>query len=368
MKKVLFFSATDYDLTRDNDTLEKKMVNLSQGMRVFVFARGQGWGIKKYKAQWFLLPRYFGKFGMFIWAVFAWTKALNIVRDKKIDCIIAQSPALDGFLAAWLKIFTKKELIIEAHGDWINSLFFYYRIPFSFLVKKILVWMGRFSLARADKVRVISSATERLVKENSSHKRIYKFPTFTDIDIFKAETKITYEPIIMYAGWLYRLKGVQFLIQAFARLEKKYPQFKLIIVGDGPYRSNLEKLARELVIRNIEFTGWKPQAEVKDIMRRCTCFVLPSLSEGLGRVLIEAAMLSKPAVGSNVDGIPDIIKDGETGFLFRPTDISDLAVKLNKLLGDPALVRRLGGNARKFVEDKFSTEKYFQEYIKMVNE
>jgi len=103
-------------------------------------------------------------------------------------------------------------------------------------------------------------------------------------------------------------------------------------------------------------------------MRNCTCFVLPSLSEGLGRVLIEAAMLAKPAIGSNVDGIPDIIKDGETGFLFQPGDVDDLVKKLDKLLGSPELARRLGKNARKFVEDKFSTEKYFEEYIGMVND
>ena len=127
-------------------------------------------------------------------------------------------------------------------------------------------------------------------------------------------------------------------------------------------------LSLKLRVRRIEFTGWKSQAEVKDHMRRATCFVLPSLSEGMGRVLIEAAMLRKPSIGTNVDGIPDIIEDNKTGFLFESGNIDDLTDKLDRLMGNKDLAVKMGEAGRRFVEDKFSTEKYFADYARMIND
>ncbi len=368
MKKVLFLGLTDYDLSREDKVLEKKFKGLGRGMEVYVLARGHGWGVEKYGARFYLIPRRFGKLGLGLWLFEAFGRAYFLIKKQGISVIVTQSPAGEGAVGAALKILTGRELIVEVHGDWIESPFLYHRLFFAKIIKRILVLLGKFSLKRADKIRVISKATEKLAKTYAPKKPYYCFPTFTDIDIFKAETDLVYEPIIMYAGWLYRLKGVQFLIQAFARIEKKYPQFKLVIVGDGPYRPDLEKLAQKLGVRNIEFTGRLPLAEVKEIMRRISVFVLPSLSEGLGRVLLEAGMLAKPAIGSRVGGIPDLIKDGETGFLFTPGNVDELAEKLERLLGEAGLVKKMGEAARKFIEDKFSTEKYFQEYIKMVED
>lgn len=364
MKNVLFISTMDYKFDVDNATLEKKFRGLSKGMNVFVLARGQEREIAKFGAKFYLTP----KIGTIPYMFVTFYRALRIISRDKIDTIVTQSPLFDGLIGAKLKILTGKELIIEVHSDWINSLFFQHRIPMAGLAKWLFIRIGRFSLKRADKVRVISTATEKLVRENSRHTGFYRFPTFTDIDMFKAETDVTYEPFIMYAGWLYLLKGLHFLIEAFSRIQDKYPQFRLLIVGDGPYKQELLDCAKKFKVTRIEFTGWKPLAEVKDLMKRCYCFTLCSLSEGLGRVLIEAAMLKKPAIGSRVDGIPDIIQDGVSGYLFTPGSVDELTEKLDKLLSDQALAKQMGEAGRRFVEDKFSTEKYFQDYIKMVND
>jgi len=364
----LFIGTADYDLTKIDETIQKKWEGLAANIDAFVLARGQTLRARKYGAEFYLTPKIFGKIGMPAWMLMGFLRGLWIIMTERIDVIVAQSPALDGFVAACLKTITRRELIVEIHGDWIESPFFYFDIPFARVVKKILIALGKFSLLRADKIRVISRATEKLARKYYRGQPIYKFPTFTDIDIFKTETDLSYKPIIMYAGWLYRLKGVHFLIEAFGRLQAKYPDFRLLIVGDGPYRKDLEALAAKLGVRRIEFTGWKPLAEVKDHMRHSTCFVLPSLSEGLGRVLIEAAMLKKPSIGTNVDGIPDIIQEGVNGYLFAPGNVDELAGKLDKLMGDKDLVRKMGEAGRRFVEDKFSTQKYFEDYIKMIND
>ena len=363
-KNVLFISTMDYDLEKDNATWEKKFGGLSRGMNIFILARGKQWQGDKYGAKFFLVP----KWGTLVWMKLAFWRALFIIKKYKIDTIVSQAPLFDGYVAGWLKMFTKRELIVEIHSDWINSLFFQHKIPFPGLAKRLFIALGRFSLKRADKVRVISTATEKLARENSRHTKFYKFPTFTDIDIFKAETSTSYQNVIMYAGWLYYLKGVQFLIEAWSRLQDKFPKFKILIVGDGPYRSHLEELAAKFKIRNIEFAGWQPLEETKNYMRHCYVFTLLSLSEGLGRVLIEAAMLRKPSIGSRVDGIPDIIRDGETGYLIEPGNIDQLTEKLDKLLSDPELAKKMGEAGRRFVEDEFSTAKYFEDYIEMIDD
>ena len=102
-------------------------------------------------------------------------------------------------------------------------------------------------------------------------------------------------------------------------------------------------------------------------MRDCYVFVLPSISEGLPRVILEAMALAKPAIASNVGGISEVVKDGVNGFLIEPKNISKLVEKIEHLIGFPDVAREMGGEGRKFVADNFSNEKYIANYIKMIN-
>jgi len=364
--KVLFFGLTDYDLAVDNAVLAKKFIGLGRDMEVFVLARGRG-QTKKYGARFFLIPKIFGKIGVPLWLLRALILGNQIIKQEKIDILIAQSPAWDGLVAALLKIFTGRKLVVEVHGDWVSAPFYYHRIPLAGLIRKVLEKLGQFSLRRADKIRVISSATEKQARQYAPDKPFCKFPTFTDLDIFADKTAISYEPIILYVGWLYRLKGVQFLLAAFASIKNRFPAYKLVVAGDGPYRPELEKLAHKLQISGqLEFTGRLLLSGVKDLMRRASVIVLPSLSEGLGRVLIEGAMSRKSLIGSNVGGIPDIIQDGENGLLFRPGDEFDLAEKLEMILSNPEGAKEMGEKGRAIVSGRFSNEKFFAGYRALI--
>lgn len=117
----------------------------------------------------------------------------------------------------------------------------------------------------------------------------------------------------------------------------------------------------------VEFKGKLSLEETKDIMKNCYCLVLPSLSEGLPRVLMEAQALGKPVIGSRVGGIPELIKGGKNGFLFEAGDSNGLAEKLKILLGNKGLVMEMGRWGRRFVEEKFSNEKYVENYINLIN-
>lgn len=362
-KNVLFVGTSNFVLESDK-ALQTRFEGMSNAFNVFVMGRGDVWHVNKFDCEFFLTPK---KIGLFFWIPVAFIRSLFVIYSRKIDVIVAQSPSFDGFVATCLKKITGKELIVEVHGDWVDSLFFYYKIPMKRLVRWVLIMLGKFSLKNAKKVRTISKATRKLVEKYSDNNNFYNFITFTDIDIFKNEKGFKWEPVILYVGVLYRLKGVHFLIEAFQRLSDKYKNFKLVIVGDGPYESELKQLISKKP-RNIEMVGRKPLKEVRDIMKNCTALVLPSLSEGLGRVLVEAAMLRKALIGSNVDGIPDIVQDGKNGFLIEPGNVDELTVSLEKLMSNQDLAKKMGEEGRQYVEDKFSTEGFYRSYEKMVND
>ena len=149
-------------------------------------------------------------------------------------------------------------------------------------------------------------------------------------------------------------------------MQNRFSEFKLVIIGDGPYKEDLKKLAVSSKIKKIEFTGSLSQEQVKNWMKKCWCFVLPSLSEGLGLVLLEAASLSKPLIGSNTGGISEIIIDGENGFLFTPGSIQELTKTLEKIMSDKKLAVSMGETGKRIAENKFSLEKYFKGYYQLV--
>jgi glycosyltransferase involved in cell wall biosynthesis len=116
----------------------------------------------------------------------------------------------------------------------------------------------------------------------------------------------------------------------------------------------------------VEFKGKLSLEETKEVMKNCYCLVLPSLSEGLPRVILEAMALRKPVIGSDVGGIPDLIKEGETGFIFKTGNSLDLSEKIKKILADENLAIEMGKNGRELIERSFSNEKHNDAYIDMI--
>jgi glycosyltransferase involved in cell wall biosynthesis len=182
------------------------------------------------------------------------------------------------------------------------------------------------------------------------------------------EKEISFENFILFVGVLSPLKNVDGLIESFTKITKDFPGFKLVIVGEGKERERLQFLVWNLGIEHkTKFQGKLSLKETKDLMKRCYCLVLPSFSEGLGRVLMEAMALGKPVIGSNVGGIPDLIKDNKNGFLIQPDTIFELVEKLRILLGNRELAIKMGKEGRAFVQKNFSNQKYIESYISMIN-
>jgi len=156
--------------------------------------------------------------------------------------------------------------------------------------------------------------------------------------------------VIGYVGWLIPIKGVTHLVSAMAKVAEKYPKSLLVLVGKGDDKGDEEIKLKEQVEKaglekKVRFLGWR--SDVDEIMGCFDIFVLPSLNEGMGRVLVEAMAAGLPIVASRVGGIPDLVKDGKNGLLVPPEDASALERAITVLLKDKAQRKRMGEAGKK---------------------
>ncbi len=158
-------------------------------------------------------------------------------------------------------------------------------------------------------------------------------------------------PTFVYVGRLKRYKGVRLLVEAFARARKTRPDMRLLIAGTGDARAELEQLSRDLGQGEaVQFLGFIPESEKLTLLRTAWANVFPSVKEGWGITVIEAAACSTPSIASNSPGLRDSVRDGETGVLVPHGDVEALAQCLATFADDPELVRRLGEAARRYAE------------------
>ena len=155
--------------------------------------------------------------------------------------------------------------------------------------------------------------------------------------------------IIGTVSRLSRQKGLEFLLRAASRVLKDIPDLVFIIVGDGKLEFELKQLTKELGIEDkVIFTGFRK--DVLEIMNTFDIFVLSSAWEGMPVALLEAMALSKPVVVTAVGGCPELIKEGENGFLVKPSNDIELARAVVTILSDSRLAGRMGHNSRKRTE------------------
>ena len=161
-------------------------------------------------------------------------------------------------------------------------------------------------------------------------------------------------PALLYAARLVRWKGCEYLIKALPLITPASTQ--VWIAGEGPYRRELEKLARELgVDGRVRFLGKIDQGTLAALYRSCAALVATSfVNETFGMALGEARACGTPVIASRFGGFKEVVVDGVTGLLYRPQDPLDLAAKVNALLADPERQARMGAAGRERVLTTFS--------------
>lgn len=165
---------------------------------------------------------------------------------------------------------------------------------------------------------------------------------------------------VLFSGRLSHEKGVETLVRAMAGL----PEIPLKIVGSGMLETSARQLARELGATNIEFTGFKSEKEVRRLVQESRFICTPSeWYENAPMSVLEAFACGKPAVASRIGGIPEMVREGETGLLAEAGDAGDLRDAISRLWEQPELVREMGGNARTLVETDYSPATHYDKII-----
>jgi glycosyltransferase involved in cell wall biosynthesis len=219
--------------------------------------------------------------------------------------------------------------------------------------------LGRWLLRHADGVVAISRAAADFVRRLAAREVpvIYRGIRAQDLQGVRADERVQgwagARTLVTFAGRLIDGKGVADLLSAVAALAA--PGCATCIVGDGPRRAQLELLAGELGIsERTLFLGYLPEAETWSVMRASDVIVNPSYTEGLPTSVLEAALMGKAVVATDVGGTGEIIGDGRGGLLVKPRDIEGLREALARLAADPGLRATLGAGARAEASGRFA--------------
>ncbi len=181
--------------------------------------------------------------------------------------------------------------------------------------------------------------------------KVAVIPNYVDVELFSPEgEEVRDNDTIIFIGRLVEEKNIGALIEAVSNLN-----VRLMIIGDGPLRSELEAKAAK-ARADILFLGRIPYSDLPGYIRRSTLFVLPSLWEGQPKALLEAMACGVPVAGGDSPGIRELVTHGETGYLCE-TSASGIRDAITSLLADESLRKRLGANGREFVVQNFSLER-----------
>ena len=219
-----------------------------------------------------------------------------------------------------------------------------------------------------DSAEVIIATTRSYAEESPFLKnyldKIVVIPNGINID--EVTTKLTQEEsrinlglplktkIILFFGSLVPYKGPDILLKAFKVIKKEFPEVMLIFAGRGQMLKELQDMAQKFDLEDdVIFLGFVEEEKKALYYKSADIFCLPStnMAESFGIVNLEAMASGIPIVGSNLGGIPDIVKEGENGLLAKPCDHQSLANAILRLLNDNDLSQEMGNNGRKMVED-----------------
>jgi glycosyltransferase involved in cell wall biosynthesis len=283
-------------------------------------------------------------------AALAW-RAAELARQ--VDLIHAHwvyPSGVAGAFAGWMR---KKPVIMTSHGGDVNLAM---RSP---LLRMFTRWTAR----RADVCIGVSHAMAgRLVRLGVEGTKVRFVPLGVDIgepDPGKAlrkspclSTFAAFDGLrVVFAGSLIPRKSVQTLLEAQRWLVAGGHQVASLIIGDGPCAAKLHREAGSSGSGLVCFVASQPPDEVPSYMALGNVFVLPSLSEGRGLVIVEAMMTGLPVVSSDIDGPRELVADGLTGFLFQPGNAAGLASCLERFVSDQSLSIVMGARARQAVRE-----------------
>lgn len=296
------------------------------------------------------------------------TLVLSMARGR---CpIVCQSP-YEGLGVIGLRQLLPRRLRprvqVEVHGDW-KAASRLYGSRARRLVSPLADRAARWSLLRADNVRVVSIYLEDLVRDAGYQGPVNRYNTFSDYGVFLETPLVPLPgvPTATFVGVLERYKAADILLDAWAEVLEKVPQARLVIVGKGTMSAEVaDRIRRDAFDGSVELRDPVPQKELVVILDQCWCLVIPSRSEGLGRVAIEAMARGRAVVASEVGGLREVVADRQTGRLVPPEDVGALAGALTDLLNDRDGAGAMGERARSSAVERGPAHEYTQGLLRL---
>jgi len=282
-----------------------------------------------------------------------------LIKIFREECphIVHTHTSKAGLLGRWAAFFARIPIIVHTpHGH----VFWGY---FSRWKTLVFVFLERLTAHITDKIITLTEQEKRdhLRYNIASEDKFLHVHSGVDLNKFfnvsadppEMKKNLAVPDNVLVVGTTGRLtsvKGHRYLIEAAKEIVAIKPDINFLFLGDGELQEELEKMASELNIReNVVFLGWRP--DVAEVMSMFDIFVLPSLNEGMGRVLVEAMALAKPIVASNIGGIPDLIMQGKNGLLVPVADPQALASGIEFLMTNPKKRGEMGSAGKKIAAD-----------------
>ncbi len=233
-----------------------------------------------------------------------------------------------------------------------------------------------FSLKSSKKIIAVSAdLSSKITQMGINPKKILVLRNAVDINRFKPNngTKMRNkygfkenETLLLFIGHLEPFKGIFELLDAFYEISKKNQNVKIIIIGEGHAEKKIkETVAKYNLSDYITFTGKISPETIQNFYQMADIFVLPSYTEGLPLVVIEAMACGLPVVASCVGGIPEIVKNNINGFLVPPRNKEKLTQKLEFLINDEKLRKKFGEKSLEAIDDEFNIDKKINKFIKL---
>jgi len=352
--------------------------------KLFVIAQSPDFffhGARENNIKIYLVPNILGYIGFIAGAA---KLGFYLKLKYSIDVFDASEIAGGGMAVTILKFLTGKPTVIEVQGEIFRKAEYDKNFsaqggPASGWKSRLLQRIGRCAMKRTARVRVISHAIFNQVREQGiQESKIRLVSLRVDLNLFN--------PLLIYEinsfgdkmgiikiGYLGRLvdgKGLEDLLLAITNLpdgkaiedprqsrdksQISNPNFKLLIFGTGPLEMKLKKLAKDLNINEkIEWRGFISYGKVPQALSEIDIFIYPSWHEGFGRSIMEAMAMGKAVVATRVGGIPDLINNGENGFLVEPHNPEMLALKIKELIKNKDLREKFGKSGREWVSKNF---------------
>lgn len=286
-------------------------------------------------------------------------KGRELCRTKKYDLIHCHFIIPTGYVARKLNKEFSVPYIISCHGSDVPG---YNPDRFEALHKILKPLWNRI----IDDARIVLAPSQHLanlVLKNYRGKTPVKSVYWGMETIPKPSRK---EKTIVFAGRLFERKGAQYLVEAVRGMDLK--GYKVIIVGDGPMRRELEQKAED--DKRITFTGWMRRDKLLQLYAKSGIFAFPSTQESFGMVVVEAMAAGMAVVAANDSALPEVL--GETGILVEPKNTESIRKALEDLISHPKKMKELGAKARKRAMNftwKKAAQKYqeiYQDYSKSI--